>query len=185
MVQHTKHVKFCQVIVSERAGTVDIIRYLLSYTYSSSESYSEGKELIDSAVRNIMAELVSFTGLSQSSSFAESNPKQSSLSQHERFLRPPVQNIEMKRGDWICTRYANSTFYFFCTIGFFLQPATSLTLAFFFFLICFFSSTQFKLKCSTTFRCSFMNFARNVRCLECNEQRPKKLLTGGEWECPQ
>ncbi|KAF8716817.1 hypothetical protein HU200_025913 [Digitaria exilis] len=125
------------VILSERAGTVDIIRYLLSYTYSSSESYSEGKELIDSAVRNIMAELVSFTGLSQSSSFAESNPKQSSLSQHERFSRPQGQNIEMKRGDWICTR------------------------------------------------CSFMNFARNVRCLECNEQRPKKLLTGGEWECPQ
>ncbi|KAF8751258.1 hypothetical protein HU200_012134 [Digitaria exilis] len=125
------------VILSERAGTVDIIRYLLSYTYSCSESYSEGKELIDSAVRNIMAELVSFTGLSQSSSFAESNPKQSSLSQHERFSRPQGQNIEMKRGDWICTR------------------------------------------------CSFMNFARNVRCLECNEQRPKKLLTGGEWECPQ
>lgn len=111
-IQHTKHVKFCQVILSERAGTVDIIRYLLSYTYSSSESYSEGKELIDSAVRNIMAELVSFTGLSQSSSFAESNPKQSSLSQHERFSRPQGQNIEMKRGDWICTRYANSNILF-------------------------------------------------------------------------
>ncbi|OEL38644.1 Zinc finger protein VAR3, chloroplastic [Dichanthelium oligosanthes] len=77
------------VIVSERAETVDIVRYLLSYTYSSSDSYSEDKELTDSAVRNIMAE------------------------------------------------------------------------------------------------CSFMNFARNVRCLECNEQRPKKILTGGEWECPQ
>ncbi|KAK8453912.1 hypothetical protein SEVIR_5G363600v4 [Setaria viridis] len=117
------------VIVSERAETVDIIRYLLSYTYSSSDSFSEAKELIDSAVRNIMAELVSFT--------VESTPKPSSLSQPERFSRPPGQNIEMKRGDWICTR------------------------------------------------CSFMNFARNVRCLECNEQRPKKLLTGGEWECPQ
>ncbi|KAG8078280.1 hypothetical protein GUJ93_ZPchr0007g3914 [Zizania palustris] len=34
-------------------------------------------------------------------------------------------------------------------------------------------------------RCKFMNFARNVRCLECNEHRPKKMLAGGEWECPQ
>ncbi|WVZ68430.1 hypothetical protein U9M48_017367 [Paspalum notatum var. saurae] len=125
------------VIVSERAETVDIVRYLLSYTYSSSDSYSEDKELTDSAVRNIMAELVSFSGLSQSSNVAESTPNQSYPNQHERFSRPPGQNIEMKRGDWICTR------------------------------------------------CSFMNFARNVRCLECNEQRPKKMLTGGEWECPQ
>jgi hypothetical protein len=96
--------KFCQVIVSERAETIDIIRYLLSYTYSSSDSFSDAKELIDSAVRNIMAELVSFT--------AESTSKPSSLSQHERFSRPPGQNIEMKRGDWICTRCANSTILF-------------------------------------------------------------------------
>lgn len=34
-------------------------------------------------------------------------------------------------------------------------------------------------------RCSFMNFARNMRCLECNGARPKRVLTGGEWECPQ
>ena len=104
--------KFFQVTVSERAETVDIVRYLLSYTYSSSDSYSEDKELIDSAVRNIMAELVSFCGLSQSSSFAESTPKQSSLSQHGRISRPPGQNIEMKRGDWICTRYSDSTIIF-------------------------------------------------------------------------
>ncbi|XP_062207233.1 zinc finger protein VAR3, chloroplastic-like [Phragmites australis] len=124
-------------IVSERAETVDIVQYMLSYTYSSSDSYSEDKELTDSAVRNILAELVSFSGLSQSSSFVESTLRQTSSSQHERFSRPPGKNIEMKRGDWICTR------------------------------------------------CSFMNFARNVRCLECNEHRPKKMLTGGEWECPQ
>ncbi|KAL6978034.1 hypothetical protein U1Q18_013924 [Sarracenia purpurea var. burkii] len=34
-------------------------------------------------------------------------------------------------------------------------------------------------------RCSFMNFARNNKCLECEEARPKRQLTGGEWECPQ
>ncbi|GAB4858009.1 hypothetical protein Ancab_015913 [Ancistrocladus abbreviatus] len=34
-------------------------------------------------------------------------------------------------------------------------------------------------------RCNFMNFARNMKCLECEEPRPKRQLTGGEWECPQ
>ncbi|MBA0584744.1 zinc finger protein VAR3, chloroplastic [Gossypium raimondii] len=34
-------------------------------------------------------------------------------------------------------------------------------------------------------RCNFMNFARNAKCLECEEARPKRQLTGGEWECPQ
>ncbi|XP_043700756.1 zinc finger protein VAR3, chloroplastic-like [Telopea speciosissima] len=34
-------------------------------------------------------------------------------------------------------------------------------------------------------KCSFMNFARNMKCLECNESRPKRQLTGGEWDCPQ
>ncbi|KAL0383303.1 UNVERIFIED_CONTAM: Zinc finger protein VAR3, chloroplastic [Sesamum calycinum] len=34
-------------------------------------------------------------------------------------------------------------------------------------------------------KCNFMNFARNMKCLECEEPRPKKQLTGGEWECPQ
>ncbi|CAL9104151.1 unnamed protein product [Musa textilis] len=34
-------------------------------------------------------------------------------------------------------------------------------------------------------KCSFMNFARNMSCLECNGTRPKRVLTGREWECPQ
>ncbi|KAJ4980161.1 hypothetical protein NE237_010941 [Protea cynaroides] len=34
-------------------------------------------------------------------------------------------------------------------------------------------------------KCSFMNFARNMKCLECNEPRLKRQMTGGEWECPQ
>ncbi|KAK7336327.1 hypothetical protein VNO77_16864 [Canavalia gladiata] len=34
-------------------------------------------------------------------------------------------------------------------------------------------------------RCNFMNFARNIKCLDCEEARPKRQLAGGEWECPQ
>ncbi|KAL6213312.1 hypothetical protein ACLB2K_012759 [Fragaria x ananassa] len=47
------------------------------------------------------------------------------------------KTIEMKRGDWICSR------------------------------------------------CNFMNFAKNMKCLECNEAKPNRQLTGREWECPQ
>ncbi|CAH9107362.1 unnamed protein product [Cuscuta epithymum] len=34
-------------------------------------------------------------------------------------------------------------------------------------------------------KCKFMNFARNIKCLECEELRPRRQLTGGEWECPK
>lgn len=33
-------------------------------------------------------------------------------------------------------------------------------------------------------RCTFMNFASNTKCLRCQEQRPKRQLNPGEWECP-
>lgn len=95
---------------SERAETIDIVRYLLSYAYGSPVSYLKDKELTDSAVRNILAEFVSFSGFPQTSSYAESTARQNTLGS-----RPPGQNIEMKRGDWICTRYASSllvSFYF-------------------------------------------------------------------------
>ena len=90
---------------SVRAETVDIVRYLLSYAYSSSDSYVEDKELTDSAVRNILAELVNSGGLSSTSSFVESTVGQNTLSHPERFSRHSGQNVEMKRGDWICTRF--------------------------------------------------------------------------------
>ncbi|CAN8300379.1 unnamed protein product [Cochlearia groenlandica] len=50
-----------------------------------------------------------------------------------------------------------------------------------------FSQKNFEMKrgdwiCS---RCNGMNFARNVKCFQCDEARPKRQLTGSEWECPQ
>nr|GEU68313.1 zinc finger (Ran-binding) family protein [Tanacetum cinerariifolium] len=34
-------------------------------------------------------------------------------------------------------------------------------------------------------KCSFMNFARNTKCLECEESRPQRQLADGEWDCPR
>lgn len=33
-------------------------------------------------------------------------------------------------------------------------------------------------------RCDFMNFAKNNKCLQCDDIRPKRKLNLGEWECP-
>ncbi|GMG99721.1 hypothetical protein Nepgr_001561 [Nepenthes gracilis] len=34
-------------------------------------------------------------------------------------------------------------------------------------------------------KCDFMNFAKNLDCLQCDAKRPKRQLLPGEWECPQ
>ncbi|XP_010922880.1 zinc finger protein VAR3, chloroplastic [Elaeis guineensis] len=127
------------VLEPAMAQTVDVMRYLLSYACNHpitlDENYLKARELIEASVRNLLVELVNVSSAGRESSSTES-PRQERL-RHEQFSRPLSQNIEMKRGDWICPT------------------------------------------------CSFMNFARNMRCLECNGARPKRVLTGGEWECPQ
>ncbi|KAG6505227.1 uncharacterized protein LOC121985921 [Zingiber officinale] len=34
-------------------------------------------------------------------------------------------------------------------------------------------------------KCNFMNFAKNIVCLQCDAKRPKRQLLPGEWECPK
>ncbi|KAK1292954.1 hypothetical protein QJS10_CPB17g01525 [Acorus calamus] len=122
------------VLESERAQTVDLMRYLLSYACNSlvaSYQDSNNRELVETSVRNLLNELVNANGTINKTNFAEPILRQSVGSQ------PLGQNIEMKKGDWICLK------------------------------------------------CSFMNFGRNMKCLECSEERPKRQLTGVEWECPQ
>lgn len=129
---------------SDKAHTIDLMRFLLSHVsnclVSSEMSIDYNKEAVESSVRYLLNELSNL-----SSSTAESNLSGSVQNQFPGRYgqappsrpRPSGQNIEMKRGDWICPR------------------------------------------------CSFMNFARNMKCLECEEARPKRELSGGEWECPQ
>ncbi|XP_042508214.1 zinc finger protein VAR3, chloroplastic-like [Macadamia integrifolia] len=119
---------------------VDLMRFLLSYACNHlvvSERISlSNKEMVESSVRNLLSELADASiadhGMSLSGSI--SNQPTDGYGQTPKPIAP---NIEMKRGDWICSK------------------------------------------------CRFMNFARNMKCLECNELRPKRQLTGGEWECPQ
>lgn len=124
-----------KILESERAQTVDIMRYVLSYAYNSliiSEQPSQNDaKIIDTSFRNIIFQLVNMSGTG-------ALPRQTPVS-YEQASRPPMTEVEMKPGDWICGK------------------------------------------------CSFMNFAKNSRCLECDETRPKSRfsLSNGEWECPQ
>ncbi|KAK3198226.1 hypothetical protein Dsin_021641 [Dipteronia sinensis] len=127
-------------LVTDKANTTDLMRFLLSYASNLSATLVTNnvyhRELVESSVRNLLGELAKLSNITP-----ESNLSGSVQSQFpDRYGQKPGtfgQKIEMKRGDWICSR------------------------------------------------CSFMNFARNTKCLECEEARPKRQLTGGEWECLQ
>ncbi|OVA19062.1 zinc finger protein [Macleaya cordata] len=125
----------------EREGMVDLMRFLLSYACnsptSSKHDYLNNRELVESSVRHLLSELADASRAVRESDLSGSMPKQFP-DKYGQSPRPLGQNIEMKRGDWICSN-----------------------------------------------RCSFMNFANNMKCLECDEARPKRQLTGGEWDCPQ
>ncbi|KAL0735649.1 hypothetical protein Bca4012_011859 [Brassica carinata] len=124
-----------KVLNMDKASTVDLMRLLLSYVvdFASSEgSKHHDREIMQSSVRNLLSEIAKMS---------LRTPPESNGAMQNKFLDRNggsfQNNIEMKRGDWICSR------------------------------------------------CSGLNFARNVKCFQCDEARPKRHLTGSEWECPQ
>ncbi|XP_011079114.1 zinc finger protein VAR3, chloroplastic isoform X2 [Sesamum indicum] len=123
----------------DKANTVDLMKYIISYASNPTVSFERNglysRELVDSSVRYLLHELVAVSSGAQTGYMPASDNQFSDRDGQTR--KPFGQNIEMKRGDWICRK------------------------------------------------CSFMNFARNMKCLECEEPRPKRQLTGREWECPQ
>ncbi|CAK8542919.1 unnamed protein product [Lathyrus sativus] len=125
---------------THKANMVDLMKFLLSYASNCSvpsESNSlYNRNLVEPSVRNLFGELFKLSYSAPGPNSFDSVQNQIPAGRLGRTM-PHGQNIEMKKGDWICTR------------------------------------------------CNFMNFARNIKCLECEEARPKRQLTGGEWECPQ
>ncbi|KAH6828626.1 hypothetical protein C2S53_006624 [Perilla frutescens var. hirtella] len=124
---------------ADKARTIDVVKYIISYASNPAASSERNglysRELVDSSVRNLLHEMVTVCGGVPTGYMPAAGHQFSGGDRH--IPKTFGQNIEMKRGDWICQK------------------------------------------------CNFMNFARNIKCLECEELRPKKQLTGGEWECPQ
>ncbi|XWS58588.1 hypothetical protein CRYUN_Cryun08bG0047200 [Craigia yunnanensis] len=129
------------VVDVDKANMGDLMRFLLSYasnvTASVERSNLYNRELVESSVQHLLGELAKLSDSPVVSNYSGYEQAQLPDRSYGQMPRSFGQNVEMKRGDWICPR------------------------------------------------CNFMNFARNVKCLECEEARPKRQLAGGEWECPQ
>ncbi|KAJ4721354.1 zinc finger protein VAR3, chloroplastic, partial [Melia azedarach] len=146
------------VLGSDGANTVDLMRFLL--TYASDVTALEtnnlyNRDLVESSVRNLFSELAKLSCSSPGSNF--------SGSVHNQFLdgygckpRPFGQNIEMKRGDWICQRcsfmnFARNVKCLECSEA---RPKRLLTGG--------------EWECP---QCDFFNYARNTVCLRCDCKR--------------
>ncbi|XP_024012246.1 zinc finger protein VAR3, chloroplastic isoform X2 [Eutrema salsugineum] len=128
-----------KVLDMDKASTVDLMRLLLSYVVdcaSSEGSKHHSQEIMESSVRRLLREIAKISFRTPESTVHGEMKNQFSVRNGQAF-GSFQKNIEMKRGDWICSR------------------------------------------------CSGLNFARNVKCFQCDEARPKRQLTGREWECPQ
>ncbi|EOA20284.1 hypothetical protein CARUB_v10000592mg [Capsella rubella] len=115
------------------------MRLLLSYVVdvaSSEGSKHHNQEIMESSVRNLLSQIAKMIVRTPETNVHGTMQNQLS-DRNGQVFGSKQKNIEMKRGDWICSR------------------------------------------------CSGMNFARNVKCFQCDEARPKRQLTGSEWECPQ
>ncbi|KAK9278568.1 hypothetical protein L1049_028140 [Liquidambar formosana] len=201
------------------ARTVDIVRVLLFHALDplviSGGEKPPGRELIEVSAKKLLSEL---TELSETSPDPEL-PKHVAKAPQKKKL--PVafvgdelsQNVEMKRGDWMCPKCNFMNFArnkqclnckedgpkrvsanFEMKKGDWICPECSFTN---------FSRNVRCLKCKAEGpkrvavndvemkkgdwdcpQCGFMNFASNTKCLRCPQPRPKRQLNPGEWECP-
>ncbi|XVE58867.1 hypothetical protein DITRI_Ditri04bG0203300 [Diplodiscus trichospermus] len=170
------------------ARTVDIVRVLLSYALDplviSGGEKPPGRERIDVSARNLLSDL---TKLSETSCNAElPTPAAKAPRRKEKTISgnddEEFQNVEMKRGDWICPK---------CN---FLNFSKNLQC-----LKCKEDGpknvgggeTEMKAGDWICPECNFMNFSRNVRCLKCKAEGPKKVgvnvvqMKKGDWNCPE
>lgn len=96
----------CQVLESESTQTVDIMRYLLSNVYISTSNHTQNfrsSDLIGTSTRSLFAELMSLINASSYTNSAELTSQRNFIN-HGQLSRQVGQNIEMKRGDWICQK---------------------------------------------------------------------------------
>ncbi|CAA7061454.1 unnamed protein product [Microthlaspi erraticum] len=135
-----------KIMDTEKATTVDLMRLLLSYVvdFASSEgSKHQNQEIVESSIRSLLSQISNFRD-----QFSDRNGQAVGSFQ---------KNIEMKRGDWICSRcsgmnFARNAKCFQCDEA---RPKRQLT--------------GREWECP---QCDFYNYGRNVACLRCDCKRP-------------
>ncbi|KAK8942294.1 hypothetical protein KSP40_PGU018766 [Platanthera guangdongensis] len=170
----------------EGARTLDIMRVLLSYACNPNAllggESSSVKVPVQESARRILSEIIKLSDTIIDPALTDrilniANQKRSS-SQPNTTIRKNMndQDIEMKKGDWLCPNcnFLNFSRNVRCRECKAEGPKRVDTAA----------AAKMKPGDWTCPRCDFMNFARNTKCFRCIEQRPQRDLNPGEWECP-
>lgn len=96
-----------QVLESDKANTVDIMKYILSYASnpSMSSEYNNlySRELVESSARNLLRQMIDVS-FGDSALTLPASEQCQLYAGNEHPPRPIRQNVEMKRGDWICPK---------------------------------------------------------------------------------
>ncbi|PKU76001.1 zinc finger protein VAR3, chloroplastic [Dendrobium catenatum] len=170
----------------EGARTVDIMRVLLSYAVNPAAllggENSPVKVQVQDSARKLLSE---FTNLSDTIiDPALPKPILNIITQKEASSqlktttnkKKNTQDVEMKKGDWLCPNcnflnFARNVRCLECKVD---GPNKV-------------DSDAMKMKPGdwSCPKCNFMNFARNRKCFRCLEERPKRDLNPGDWECPE
>lgn len=168
------------------ARTVDIVRILLFYALDplvlSGGEKPPGRQTVESSARKLFSELIELSETPPDPALPK--PAGKVLKQKEdtlNFMDDTLsQDIEMKRGDWMCPKcnFMNFSRNVQCRqcnedgpkrVG----PA----------------NVEMKKGDWTCSQCNFMNFSRNIRCLKCKAEGPKRVsadeieMKKGDWNC--
>ncbi|KAL9253427.1 Zinc finger protein VAR3, chloroplastic-like protein [Drosera capensis] len=130
----------------DEARTIDIVRVLMTYGFDPINGSVTNKSMmkqksVKAVIRKLLYEITKLSSVPIDPNL----PPPVIVKRPPKVKQPPPppkkrvgrDDIEMKKGDWLCTK------------------------------------------------CNFMNFAKNLICLQCDAKRPKRQLLQGEWECPK
>lgn len=109
------------MIAKEDEGprTVDVVRILLSYAtdllvHSEGEK-PQARENVEASARKLLSELIELSDTTPDSSLpkpAVKIPRQKEQFQKVLDDEKRYQNVEMKKGDWICSKYVPKNLFF-------------------------------------------------------------------------
>ncbi|KAK1264168.1 hypothetical protein QJS04_geneDACA021223 [Acorus gramineus] len=176
----------------EGAHTIDIVRILLSYASDplvlSKEAKPSSVEHIEASARKLVSELIELSDRTPDQDLPKPVVKFSKANQHHQKLNDnhrQAQNVEMKKGDWTClknTQYIQEVFAIPNIPSWDEEPSYELWRK---------DSFLGDPLIAQHFGCNFVNFARNIRCLACKEDGPRRVdpsgieMKSGDWICPQ
>ncbi|KAF9669964.1 hypothetical protein SADUNF_Sadunf13G0019300 [Salix dunnii] len=159
----------------DEARTIDLMRVFLAYGFESINGSVTNKSLLkQKSVRTVVRKLLHEVVKLGAVPIDPNLPPPVIKRPPPKVKQPPPpprkrvgrDDIEMKRGDWLCPKYVPLYEILMCSCN----PMNVL----------------FSLAHSVVQpRCDFMNFAKNAVCLQCDAKRPKRQLLPGEWECPE